>query len=265
LLLWFSSLGGGPLRDFQAERLRSLNEGRKLPLARRIAETADLVERQALDRMTIERDCFLRRKSDPHGVAVTPDGKTLYVADHVAGPAGNGTIWAIDVATRTAIPTIQDAASGFAMKSDGTTVYATDGNTVDAISTATNTLVKAIPVGVNPLGISVTPDGTKVYAVNFDQIGNGPQPGSVSVIDASTNTVKTTIPVGTQPTAFGQFIQPASRFAGTPGKANCYGQSVTALDQRYGALGAAATALGYSSVQVLRNAIVTFCGGIGSP
>ena len=50
LLLWFSGLGRAPLSDFQAENLRSLDEGRKPTLARCIAETADLIEGQAFDR-----------------------------------------------------------------------------------------------------------------------------------------------------------------------------------------------------------------------
>jgi hypothetical protein len=50
-------------------------------------------------------------------------------------------------------------------------------------------------------------------------------------------------------------------FAGTPGAANCHGQSVAALAQKYGGLHAAATALGFSSVGDLQAAILTFCGG----
>ena len=49
-------------------------------------------------------------------------------------------------------------------------------------------------------------------------------------------------------------------FAGTPGKANCHGQSVSALAKQYGGLNAAATALGFDSVDALQNAIVAFCG-----
>jgi uncharacterized repeat protein (TIGR03803 family) len=54
---------------------------------------------------------------------------------------------------------------------------------------------------------------------------------------------------------------PPARFAGTPGKANCQGQSVSALAQEYGGLAHAAAALGYSSVQALQNAIATYCAG----
>jgi hypothetical protein len=46
-----------------------------------------------------------------------------------------------------------------------------------------------------------------------------------------------------------------------PGRANCYGQSVTALDGQYGGLNAAAAALGFSNISALQNAILTFCEG----
>jgi len=55
------------------------------------------------------------------------------------------------------------------------------------------------------------------------------------------------------------FVQPV--FAGKPGKANCHGQSVSALARQYGGLNNAAADLGYASVGALQNAIMTFCGG----
>jgi lipocalin len=55
------------------------------------------------------------------------------------------------------------------------------------------------------------------------------------------------------------FVQPP-KFAGTPGKANCYGQSVSALARQYVGLNAAATALGFSDVKALQKAIRDFCG-----
>jgi hypothetical protein len=83
----------------------------------------------------------------------------------------------------------------------------------------------------------------------------------VSVIDTTTNKVIATIPVGSGPAAFGLFIQPAPKFAGTPGRANCYGQSVSALVRQDHGLKAAAAALGFSSVRELQNAILEFCEG----
>ena len=61
--------------------------------------------------------------------------------------------------------------------------------TVSVVDTDTNTIVATIPVGINPLGVAITPDGTRVYVSNSGS-------GTVSVIDTSTNTVVATIPVG---------------------------------------------------------------------
>ncbi|MHC1753918.1 MAG: PGF-pre-PGF domain-containing protein [Methanosarcina sp.] len=66
-------------------------------------------------------------------------------------------------------------------------------NTVSVIDTATNTVTATVPVGIEPLGVAVALDGTKVYVTN--NVSN-----SVSVIDTSTNTVTATINVGNNPT-----------------------------------------------------------------
>jgi hypothetical protein len=50
-------------------------------------------------------------------------------------------------------------------------------------------------------------------------------------------------------------------FAGTSGKANCYGQSVSALARQFGGLNAAAAALGFPGVRALQNVILVFCEG----
>ena len=126
---------------------------------------------------------------------------------------------------------------------------------VSVIDTTTNTVIASPSVGVLPEGLAVTPDGSKVYVANFGS-------NTVSVIATATNTVTgLPIAVGDGPNAFGLFIGPAPRFAGTPGSANCIGKSVSALAHQYGGLARAAAALGYSSVQALQNAIQTFCAG----
>jgi len=99
----------------------------------------------------------------------------------------------------------------------------------------------------------VTRDGRKVYVANEDD-------NNVSVIDTATNTAIAAIPVGDIPIGLGIFIQPAPRFAGTPGKSNCHGKSVSALAKQYGGLNAAAAALGFDSVGALQGAIEGFCG-----
>ena len=115
---------------------------------------------------------------------------------------------------------------GVAVTPDGSTVYVTNANddTVSVIDTATNTVTKTIPgLGV-PIGVAVTPDGSAVY------VANSSGSNTVSVIDTATKTVTgSPISVGSTPEAFGIFIQPAAKFAGTPGQPNCYGKSVSAL------------------------------------
>jgi YVTN family beta-propeller protein len=67
-------------------------------------------------------------------------------------------------------------------------------NNVSVIDTATNTVVATIPVGMGPIGIAITPDGTRAYVTN--DVSN-----TVSVIDTAANTVVETIPVGVRPVA----------------------------------------------------------------
>ncbi|MBL0057140.1 MAG: beta-propeller fold lactonase family protein [Chitinophagaceae bacterium] len=72
-------------------------------------------------------------------------------------------------------------------------------NNVSVINTATNTVVATIGVGSMPIGVSVTPDGSKVYVTNYIS-------GNVSVISTETNTVIATVPVGTNP--YGLSVSP---------------------------------------------------------
>lgn len=102
--------------------------------------------------------------------------------------------------------------SAVAVTPDGSKVYAVafpycecSPEVVLVIDTATNTVIGTIPLPSSSTGfaydkgLSVTPDGSKVYAVN-----NGSD--TVSVIDTATNAVIATIPVGSNPVAFGVFI-----------------------------------------------------------
>jgi YVTN family beta-propeller protein len=65
-------------------------------------------------------------------------------------------------------------------------------NTVSVIDMATNKVVATVPVGSNPYGVAVTPDGKHAYVANDSS-------NTVSVIDRATNTVEATITVGTEP------------------------------------------------------------------
>jgi len=67
-----------------------------------------------------------------------------------------------------------------------------DSNDVSVIDTTTNKVMATISVGSSPMGIAISPDGTKVYVVNA-------RSNDVSVIDTATNTVTATVPVGSSP------------------------------------------------------------------
>ena len=67
-----------------------------------------------------------------------------------------------------------------------------ESNNVSVIDTTTNKVTATIPVGSNPMGVAISPDGTKVYVVNAHS-------NDVSIIDTATNIVIATVPVGSSP------------------------------------------------------------------
>jgi YVTN family beta-propeller protein len=94
---------------------------------------------------------------------------------------------------------------GFAVNRGGTRVYVTRAgfniNLVEVVDPVGAQIVDTIQVGEYPTGISLTPDGSRIYVVN--SFGH-----SVSIIDSQTNAVVATVPVGPGPRADGQFITP---------------------------------------------------------
>jgi YVTN family beta-propeller protein/autotransporter-associated beta strand protein len=149
---------------------------------------------------------------NPEGVAVTPNGKTVYVA--TVGTTGFrgavGFVTPIDAATNTPGTPIDVGPNprGVAMSPDGKTVYVAnlivpgeDFGTVTPINTATNTPGTPIPVGAGnqPFALAVSPDGKTVYTANT--FGN-----SITVIDTTTTNAVRTISLGVQP--FGLAVTP---------------------------------------------------------
>jgi Beta-propeller repeat len=107
-----------------------------------------------------------------------------------------------------------------------------------------------------------------VYATYLGGSGDGDAGLSIAVDTAGAAyvtgfTSSTDFPVvhPLQPTPSGAFVAKVATlaFAGTPGTANCQGQSVSALAREFGGLEAAAAALGFPSVQALQDAIREFC------
>ena len=65
-------------------------------------------------------------------------------------------------------------------------------NSVSVINTVSNSIVATVPVGHRPFGISVNPDGSRVYVANNDD-------NTISVINTTNNAVIATISVGRSP------------------------------------------------------------------
>jgi YVTN family beta-propeller protein len=135
-------------------------------------------------------------------VAVTPDGSKLYLTHfHCSATCP---LSVIDTSTNTLIAEIYGGpyqfSSAVAVAPDGSKVYAAtfpySENSPEAvlvIDTATNMVIGTIPLPTGTgfaydAGLSVTPDGSKIYVANIDT-------GTVSVIQTATSAVIATIPV----------------------------------------------------------------------
>ena len=99
--------------------------------------------------------------SDPWGIAITPDGKTAYVANDVSSGA---TVTVIDIQTNqvlgSPIAVVNDPV-GIAITPDGKTAYVANNGaeSVSVINTQTNQVVGTpITVGVDPFMVAIPPN-----------------------------------------------------------------------------------------------------------
>jgi YVTN family beta-propeller protein len=156
------------------------------------------------------------------GVAFSPDGKRLYVGGGASNDvklfaaAANGAFAAAGT-----IPIAGAAPSGLSLSANGSRLYVSLNMTHElaVIDTATNTIVRRVPVGIYPYTTVLSADGTKVYVSNWGgkvpgagDVTDGlfpvvvdprtgiPITGTVSVVDTATNAPIKTIDVGLHPT-----------------------------------------------------------------
>jgi YVTN family beta-propeller protein len=133
----------------------------------------------------------------PHGVAIAPDGRRIYVTDESLS-----TLDVVDAKTLKVTKRIQLSGrpNNVDVAKDGSHVYvgiAQAPGAVDVIDTATMTNVKSIPVKGAIHNVYVTPDGK--YAV----AGSIPS-STINVIDTASNTLawNLTLSAGIRPMAF---------------------------------------------------------------
>jgi YVTN family beta-propeller protein len=91
----------------------------------------------------------------PMGLVLTPDGKTLYVAN-----GRGGTVSVVDTAARRVLRTIAKVGArpwGIALSDDGSTLYTANGpsNDVSVIDVATGAVRKTIPTCRGPWGLAL--------------------------------------------------------------------------------------------------------------
>jgi len=131
--------------------------------------------------------------ANPQAIAITPNGKTVYVLDW-----GSAAVTPISTATNRAGPAIRVGSYPFAIAiaPDGKTAYVANygSNTVTPISTAAGRPGPAVPVGQAPNSLAVTPGSTKVFVVGGDS-------DTVTAITAATGRAGRGIPVGYSPAA----------------------------------------------------------------
>lgn len=134
------------------------------------------------------------------GVAVSPSGDRAYLALN-----NSGGVLVLDASTNsvvTTIPTPNRVPQGLAINSTGTRLYVTayqdtggGGNANSAVlvvDPTSNSVLTTIPVPDGPLGIVVSPDGSRVYTANATA-------NSITTISTATNTVLGSVPVPNGP------------------------------------------------------------------
>ncbi len=137
----------------------------------------------------------------PAGLALAPNGKTLYAADNLGDALS-----VLDTAAGRATAAIPVGPNPYAvaLSRNGRAAYVSDwgGQTVSVVDTAALTVTHTITVGTHPGALALNPVRDELYVANNDA-------DSVSVIDTTTNAVVRTIglapyphaPVGANPNA----------------------------------------------------------------
>jgi YVTN family beta-propeller protein len=154
----------------------------------------------------------------PAALAITPNGKYVYVANYVDGNTNTGTITVIKTDLNNVVNTISGFSGPFAIviTPDGKYAYVTNfgsnnfepiGTTVSVVKLKTGMIVETFEVGIQPSGIAITPNCRYVYVSNYNTLYAGSNftdltagQGTVNIIDTKKHEViAPTIVVGQSP------------------------------------------------------------------
>jgi FG-GAP repeat len=195
-----------------------------------------------------------------YSVSISDDGNTVIVG----GPEDNNDAGAAWVFTRSYGVWTQQGPKLVAKGAVGpfqlqgiSVSLSSDGNTAIVGGFADNNNTGAAWVFTRSDGVWVQ-QGPEL--VGTGAIGDAEQGTSVA-ISGDGDTAAIGGPVDNRGAGAAWIFSQQPVFAGAPGRANCQGQSVSALTRQYGGLNSAAAALGFTSINTLQNAIVGFCDG----
>jgi hypothetical protein len=135
----------------------------------------------------------------PTAVALTPEGKYLYVAGFInvtsVQDPGGISCHVIDMSTRTLVTTLQFPGSfrpKTVMSPDGSRVYLTTGDGIGVIDVLTQTISHTIPIAnFGDLKLAINPSGTALYVAPVFSSGSF----GFAVYDTATSTNTINVPV----------------------------------------------------------------------
>ncbi len=143
--------------------------------------------------MTETAPIALPAGSYPGGLAISADGKRLYVANDLGE-----SVSIVDTATGTVSATTAVGHNPYAvaLSNDGTKAYVSNwgGSTVSVVNALTGASEGSITVGTHPSALAVSPVTGDLYVANTDS-------DSVSVVDTAAGTVERTIDLAPYPNA----------------------------------------------------------------
>jgi YVTN family beta-propeller protein len=140
--------------------------------------------------------CTTTPASLPFGLAVSPNGQTVYLTHQaVANPAPQtGSVSVFSTGPMAYSVTIQVGIDpwGIAVDQSAQRVYVANlgSASVSVIDASSNSVIDTVAVGNNPISVVANPKAKRVYVANAVS-------GTVSVIDTDTNVVIDTIATGT--------------------------------------------------------------------